>query len=74
MKSKIPRKSALSSNILSHGYDQNDNILSVEFKDKSVYHFENVDAHLAKAMEDADSVGSFFHKEIKGKFKHTKIE
>lgn len=59
-----------SSNIEAIGHK--DGVLSVQFKGGAIYDYPNVPADLHARFVGAESVGSFFHQHIKGKFDHTK--
>jgi hypothetical protein len=61
-----------SNNISSVGYDGNNNTLAVEFKDGTVYHYENVPKDDYNNLIGAKSVGKHFHANIKGIYKHSK--
>lgn len=63
----MTRQPVISSNIKSVGHDPETNTLEVEFKDGGVYSFGNVDSDKHQSMMSAQSVGSHFHKHIKGK-------
>jgi hypothetical protein len=66
------RKDIESSNIKSLGYDPETETLEVEFKSGQVYQYEGISGDLHRNMINADSVGSFFHSNIKG-FKSKKL-
>ncbi len=68
-----------SSNIKSVGYDPTAKRLSIEFHNSGTYHFEDFppemhEALMAAASYPTQSVGKHFNANIKGKFKHTKLE
>lgn len=63
-----------SSNVIEVGHDPDKNILEVKFKSGGVYQYAGVDADKHKAMMSADSVGGFFHANVKATHKHTKID
>lgn len=60
-----------SSQISAIGHDPNTNTLAIRFQPKAgfdkgaVYHYGNVDAALFGMFQAAESVGSFFYKNIK---------
>jgi KTSC domain len=66
------RQSVTSSQIESIGYDQETLELEVEFKNGSVYTYENVPFDEYTSLMDADSVGKYFSANIKNKYKWTK--
>lgn len=62
----MERVSVNSSQISEIGYDKATNVLEIEFKaDGSVYQYQNVDEKLYTELMEAESVGSFFSKNIK---------
>lgn len=69
----MDREKVSSSNIESIGYDESSSILEIEFKDRSVYEYSNVPESEYEALISADSIGSYFHKYIKGKYSSQKI-
>ena len=60
------------SNISSIGYEEK--ILEIEFKDGSIYQYEDVPIKIVLDLLLAKSKGSFFHKHIKKEFVYTKME
>lgn len=62
-----------SSNLNSVGYDDETNILEIEFKDNSIYQYSNVPEYIYNELLTADSKGSYLHKNIKGKFNYQRI-
>lgn len=63
----IERAIVESSQIRSIGHDADKSMLEIEFNDGSVYQYANVPEELHERLMQADSVGSFFSKIIKGK-------
>lgn len=61
----MDRDPVSSSNIISAGYDPGSETLEVEFKDRSVYQYYNVNAHLYDQFRTAPSKGQFFNIYIK---------
>ena len=61
----MDRKSVESSNISSIGYDTNNNILEVEFKNGDVYQYFNVPESEYKGIMEADSHGKYLNSNIK---------
>lgn len=59
-----------SSQIASVGFDHADNVLEVEFKNGSVYHYTGVPPDMADAFVRSPSLGRFLHEHIKGQFPH----
>ena len=60
-----------SSNIAKAGYDDT---LYLLFNSGIAYKYENVPKALYIALTTADSVGSFFPKNIRGVYRHEKLE
>lgn len=63
-----------SSNIDKVEYDADSLILRVTFKKGSVYEYEGVLPEIVEQMVSADSVGSFFHSNIRMNYPYTKIK
>jgi hypothetical protein len=64
-----------SSQILSVGYDPKTETLYIEFLNWNVYEYYNVPGEVSAVMlSPSTSVGSYFYKEIKGKFEYKKLE
>ena len=74
MKVKIPRYPVDSSNINTVGHDPNLNILEVEFKNGGVFQYHGVGADTHKQLLKAESVGSFFHTNIKNNYEVAQVE
>ena len=68
----IERLPVSSSNIKSVGWDPTDKTLAVEFADGSIYHYSDVEKDVHEGLVSAKSVGSYLHKNVKGKYKHSK--
>jgi hypothetical protein len=67
----LPVSSSMASAV---GYDNNQNILQVEFHNGAVYQYEGVEPETWKEFYCADSVGSFFNEEIKGQYECERID
>ncbi len=66
----ITMDSVESSQIAAIGHDGASNTLSVQFTSKtggagSIYHYANFDAEAFAAFKNAESIGSYFYKNIK---------
>jgi hypothetical protein len=61
----VQRKPVSSSQIRSIGHDPATSTLEVEFHAGGVYQYDNVTAAHHKALMDAPSIGSHFHRHIK---------
>ena len=60
-----------SSNIAAVGYEGN--VLTVAFKNGSVYTYAGVPLTIYQSLLNAPSKGQYLAKEIKGKFPHTNV-
>lgn len=63
-----------SSNIAAIGHDPATNTLHVQFKDGPTWKYDGVTPEQHAALIGADSIGSHFHKNIKGAFNSSKVE
>jgi hypothetical protein len=63
-----------SKNILRAGHDSATGILRIEFRSGGVYDYTEVPSAEYEALVAAHSPGSYFHSNIRGKFKHTRLE
>ncbi len=70
----MKREKVTSSNIESIGYDEEKEILEIEFINGSVYRYNNFPEIKFSSMIRSNSIGSYFHKVIKGNFKGYKVE
>lgn len=62
-----------SSNIYNVGYDRKEKRLEVEFKNNSVYQYEDVDPDVFEDLIYAPSVGRYFHDNIKYNYVYSRI-
>ncbi len=62
-----------SSNILEVGYDENAEVLYITFKSGDTYTYDMVPVHVYEEMLSAESVGKYFHKNIRGQYDFTKV-
>ena len=62
---RVPVKS---SNVSSVGYDPAEKQMEVEFKSGAVYRYDEVDYDTFRALLNSPSVGSHFHRHIKGNY------
>lgn len=67
---RLPVKS---SNVISVGYDEAQEILEVEFKGGSVYQYFSVPIEVYTGMITASSVGSFLATEVKGSYEYRRV-
>ena len=64
----------ISSNILAIGYDSEQKILGVEFKDRTIYHYFDVPQFEHSKIMNASSKGSYLHSHIKGKYRYKQVK
>jgi hypothetical protein len=75
----ITMDSVESSQIAAIGYDEATQTLAIQFKGgtRATYHYANVPSEEFAAFRDAESVGSYFYRNIKpfpDKYPYTRIE
>lgn len=63
-----------SSNIEAISYLKAEKILKIHFKNGSVYEWKDVPVRKYNRLMEAESKGSFFSKEIKGKYTSNKLK
>jgi hypothetical protein len=56
------------------GYDEDREILQIEFSSGSVYQYSAVEPEIWEDLQSTDSIGSFYNREIKGYYPSVKIE
>ena len=61
----MERKKVISSNLKSVGYDENLQVLEIEFHGGRVYQYMNVPIQLCNNLMNAPSHGKFFHRFIR---------
>ncbi|MCC3565318.1 MULTISPECIES: KTSC domain-containing protein [unclassified Microcoleus] len=59
----MPVDSAMASAI---GYNEEAQVLQIEFSSGSVYQYSDVESEIWESLQEADSTGRFFNSEIKG--------
>ena len=69
----MDRQPVSSSNIASIGYDNDTEILEVEFLNGSVYEYKNVTSVVYEELMNAASHGSYFNREIRMTYSYEKI-
>jgi hypothetical protein len=69
----MDRAPVSSSNIAAIGYDEDTQILEVEFTDGSVYQYSGVPPSEHNGMMNADSKGKYLHANIKKRYTHVKL-
>lgn len=65
---RIDLEPITSSNLAAIGYDPQKNILAIEFKGGDVFHYAGISLEMALDFYSAPSRGSFYAKNIRGKF------
>lgn len=69
----MKRESVVSANIASVGYDEEAEILEIEFKSGGVYQYSHVPKRVHKNLLGAKSVGNYFFTSVKGQYDFEKI-
>lgn len=64
----------ISSNIAAIGYDPQASRLVVKFKSGAKYAYDSVPAEIHKRLIAAERIGTYFHQNVRDKFKATKLE
>lgn len=54
-----------SSNIVRVAFDKEESVILVEFKDGAIWGYDDCDSALYEKFKNAESVGKFFHRNIK---------
>lgn len=68
------RQSVSSSNIKSVGYDPASETLEIEFKGGAVYQYSGVPGIMHDELINADSIGSFFARNIRNEYNYKKVK
>ena len=55
------------------GYDPHQGLLQVEFKNGAIYQYEGVKPETWEELQDTDSPGKFFNRQIKGNYASRRI-
>lgn len=69
----MERQSVKSSNLASIGYDEENEILEVEFKNGGVYQYFDVPENVYDELMNADSHGVYFSSNIRNEYEFEKI-
>lgn len=56
------------------GYDRQREVLQVEFNNGSVYQYSQVETETWEYLQQSDSVGQFFNREIKGYYESQRLD
>lgn len=70
---RIPLEDVESSSLAAIGYDVAKQILAVQFRSGVIYHYAGITLDTAIALYGADSRGSFYAHNIKGKYEAEKM-
>ena len=62
-----------SSNIAEIAFDEEKEALFVKFKNDTVYEYSEVPYYVFEEMLSADSVGSYFHKNVRSSYEFSKL-
>jgi KTSC domain len=62
-----------STNILSIGYDEESQILEIEFNTKRIYRYSNVPPHIYSALMKSSSHGKYFLKHIANSYSSIEV-
>jgi hypothetical protein len=69
----VERTPVSSSNIRSIGYDEDCQVLEIEFNDGSIYQYSGVPSSEYDGMMSADSKGKYLHANIKNRYSFVKL-
>lgn len=69
----MERKAVRSKDIAIIGYDKEEALLEIAFRNGGVYHYSQVPETIYQALMKAPSCGSYFNQEIKDKYHYQKI-
>lgn len=61
-----------SSTILRFGYEEQDRVLKVEFKNGTVYDYYDVPEHVFSGMKNSASKGQFLAQQVKGTYRYAR--
>ena len=62
-----------SSNLSSASYDPDTDTLTIEFQSGSSYQYLNVPPSIYRGLQSAPSAGSYFYRQIKGRFAYEQV-
>jgi hypothetical protein len=69
----MDRVRVASSNITSVGHDPATSTLEIEFHDAAVYRYSEVPERHFQGLVGAASVGGYFHRHIKGRYRYRRV-
>jgi len=70
----MERQPVTSSNIRGIGYDPKSQTLEIEFHGTGIYQYFKVPQSVYNALMSASSLGSYFARHIKGRFRWAKVK
>ena len=68
----MDKREVVSSNIQTIGFESD--TLFLRFKSGQSYSYDHVDRGVFEAMTKAESVGKFFHRFVRNKYRHHRLE
>jgi hypothetical protein len=68
---EVPMVAVNSTLLAGVGYDAGELLLQLEFRDGAIYRYFAVPAAIHQSLLAADSKGSYFNREIRGRFGYT---
>lgn len=71
--SSIAMKQVSSSNLSAVGYDVDNKLLHVQFKNGTIYEYRGVPEKIYTDLMSADSLGTFFNQNVRTTFPYSKI-
>lgn len=72
-KADIKMQSVSSSNLTAVGYDEESKTLRVTFRSGPTYEYKGVPKRTYEELMSADSLGSYFHSNIRSDFPYSKL-
>lgn len=69
----MQRKSVVSSNLRSIGYNEASQVLEIEFNNHSIYQYFGVPVGEYQGLMSADSHGKYLHAHIKGVYRYQQV-
>ena len=69
----MKRQSVQSSNLSSVGFDENNNLLEIEFHNGSVYQYRGVSVSVHRNLMGSPSKGSYFSNSIKDRYSYIRL-
>jgi hypothetical protein len=67
----LPTNSSMANAV---GYDDEKNILQIEFHNGAVYQYSGIEEDTWEDLHQADSVGKYFNEKIRGKYQSERID